>query len=305
MSYTISVDHGNSQIKTPKYVFESGISEHAVMPPITDEYIKFNNMYYTLSTSRAIYTRDKTSDNTFFILTLFAIVKELPQNCDAKNTEINLACGLPPEHFGALKDKYTDFFLNKCKKTSFEYNAKEYNICIKSVSIFPQGFAAIVPYIREVQQHNKLFIVDVGGYTVDVLMLRKGKPDLQFCRSLELGIITLCNNIKGKYNALYDVLLEDDNITEIINNKPSTVAAELQKNIRATAKHHATQIINKLRELSIDLKSNPVYFIGGGSLLLKTYFNELNLISSAKYIDDVKANAKGYFELAQHQLKSK
>ena len=36
-----------------------------------------------------------------------------------------------------------------------------------------------------------MFIVDIGGYTTDVLLLRNGKPDLQFCRSLESGVITM------------------------------------------------------------------------------------------------------------------
>jgi plasmid segregation protein ParM len=26
-----------------------------------------------------------------------------------------------------------------------------------------------------------MFVIDIGGYTTDVLLLRNGKPDLQFC----------------------------------------------------------------------------------------------------------------------------
>lgn len=38
---------------------------------------------------------------------------------------------------------------------------------------------------------------DIGGYTTDVLLLKNGKTDLQFCRSLETGIITM-NRVRVK-----------------------------------------------------------------------------------------------------------
>lgn len=46
----ISIDHGNSAIKTLNFSFISGLSEHTVKPPITDEILEYNGSYWTLYT---------------------------------------------------------------------------------------------------------------------------------------------------------------------------------------------------------------------------------------------------------------
>jgi plasmid segregation protein ParM len=64
-----------------------------------------------------------------------------------------------------------------------------------------------------------VFVIDIGGYTTDVLLLRNSRPDLQFCRSLEIGVITMNNDIIGKVGALHDMRIEDDHISAVIQNR--------------------------------------------------------------------------------------
>ena len=71
----IAVDHGNYAIKTPRFTFVSGLTEHSVRPPMTDEILEYAGKFWTLTSHRMPYMRDKTQDERFFILTLFAIVK--------------------------------------------------------------------------------------------------------------------------------------------------------------------------------------------------------------------------------------
>ena len=73
----IAIDHGNYAVKTPSFSFVSGLSEHTVKPPLTDEIIEYAGRYWTLSGKRLNYMRDKTRDERYFILSLFAIAKEL------------------------------------------------------------------------------------------------------------------------------------------------------------------------------------------------------------------------------------
>lgn len=75
----ISIDHGNYAIKTPEFSFVSGLSEHTVKPPLTEEILEFKGSYWTLSGKRLNYMRDKTQDERYFILTLFAIAELLRQ----------------------------------------------------------------------------------------------------------------------------------------------------------------------------------------------------------------------------------
>ena len=67
----IGVDHGNKQIKTVHCnPFVSGLKQ-SVTRPFGQNVLRYQNTYYTLSTERIPYRKDKTEDDRFFILTLF------------------------------------------------------------------------------------------------------------------------------------------------------------------------------------------------------------------------------------------
>lgn len=106
----VSIDHGNYAIKTPNDSFVSGLSEHTTKPPMAEEILEYDGKFWTLSGQRLIYMRDKTYDDRYFILSLFAIAKEMERvrNCSTLE-QIQLAVGLPPEHYGILKDKFANY----------------------------------------------------------------------------------------------------------------------------------------------------------------------------------------------------
>ena len=62
----IAIDHGNYAIKTPRFSFVAGLSEHATKPPLADEVIEYGGSYWTLSGRRLPYMRDKTRDNRLY-----------------------------------------------------------------------------------------------------------------------------------------------------------------------------------------------------------------------------------------------
>ena len=198
----IAIDHGNHGIKTVHHNFVSGLARHSVRPPMADEVLEYKGEYWTLSGHRLPYRRDKTRDESFFILSLFAIAKELAFAGPLPSAEkVDLAVGLPPEHYGILKDKFRDYF-KRNESIQFIYNDKPVTIMIRDVFVYPQAFAAIAPQKGQLKHHLRLFLVDIGGYTTDVLLLRQGKPDMQFCRSLESGVITMNNDIIRRVGAL-------------------------------------------------------------------------------------------------------
>ena len=59
----------------------------------------------------------------------------------------------------------------------------------------------------------------------------------------------------------------------------------------------------KLRELQVDLRANPAIFIGGGSILFRSFVEESPLVAHADFVTDPKANAIGYGMLATAQLR--
>lgn len=301
----IAIDHGNYAIKTVNHVFISGLAEHSTRPPMSEEVLEYGGKFWTLSGQRLSYMRDKTRDDRFFILSLFAIAKELQDaHCFSPVEQVELAVGLPPEHYGLLKDTFAHYF-KRTEPVKFVYNDRPVSLVIRNVFVYPQAFAAIAPQKGQLNHHLRVFLVDIGGYTTDVLLLRNGKPDMQFCRSLESGVITMNNDIIRLVGALHDMLIDDEHIHAVLTGKETILPEDVKKTIRESAAQHAKNILDSLRELQVDLRSNPAVFIGGGSLLYRDYLEHSPLVAHATFLENPNANAVGYQALAKTQLASR
>ena len=297
----IAVDHGNYSIKTPNFSFVAGLAEHTVRP-ITDDYLEYDGRFWTLTETRLHYMRDKTQDNRYFVLTLFAIIKELEKaSALSPSLTVELAVGLPPEHYSVLKDRFAPY-LACDPPIQFMYKERHYSLSIPKVLVYPQAYAAVVANSNLAVKEMRLFLIDIGGYTTDVLMIRNGKPDLQYCRSLECGTITMYNEIIRKINARYDLRIDDEHISAVLTGRNTILSSEVKSEICAATSSHANSILNQLRELQIDLRSNPAVFLGGGSLLLRPYLEKSNLVKNASFISSTNANAVGYKLLATTAL---
>ena len=104
----IAVDHGNRNMKTCSQVFTTGLIIQDKKPARGEKFMIYEEKYYILSENRIPYQRDKTQDNRFFILTLFAIVKELEGNSQIQSDDViqvDLSIGLPPKHYAELCEK--------------------------------------------------------------------------------------------------------------------------------------------------------------------------------------------------------
>ncbi len=296
-----AIDHGNSAIKTPDFVFTSGLTDYPVKPPVETDVLEFGGAFWTLSGERIPYMRDKTKDERFFILSLFAIAKELRQREALQPmVEAELAIGLPPEHY-ELRNRFAEYF--KRGTVQFKFNDTPISLMIRQVLVYPQAYAAVVPQAQIIQQNPRTFVVDIGGFTTDVLLLRGVQPDMQFCRSLEMGAIPMANGIIGRVSALHDIKIDDDHIADVIQGRPTILPDDVQETIRATVKSYAAGILDKLRELQVDLRATPAIFTGGGAALFRTFIETSSQVAKAEFVADPKANAVGFGMLATAQLR--
>ena len=218
----VAVDQGNRNMKTCNHVFTTGLTEMDKKPARGEVYLRYQDKYYTLSERRIPYQRDKTSDSRFFVLTLFAIAMELEDKTQIQPDDviqIELPIGLPPKHYKELYDRYEKYFKGDGKVFQVEYCGKEYHLCMKDVRAFVQDLAAMMTKMDKIGEAPKAVGIDIGGFTTDYLLLRRGKPDMDYCDSLEKGIITMCNEIISKVNSEYDMLLEEIDVESIIRGK--------------------------------------------------------------------------------------
>ena len=301
----ISVDHGNKSIKTPHAIFTSGLVMSDGLQGFKTDYIGWNGKYYSLTERRISYLRDKTEDDRFFILTLFAIAKELEYR-DVSETldpiEITLLVGLPPAHYEQLHSRFEQYFLRRREAIDFEYNGKYYSVRINKVLSYPQAFAAAVTQYSTLKVHSVAYIIDIGGFTIDVLKLRFGRPDLEVVESFEKGVITLYNSIASKCNSQYARILEECEIDEVIRNQPTVLPGEVQQLIRIMTSDFLAEFYNFLRERGIDVSTSKCVFAGGGSLLLRGMIERGNKVAFPIFIEDIHANASGYEVLYQSEV---
>lgn len=164
----IGVDHGNKQIKTVHCnPFVSGVKQ-SVTRPFGQNVLRYQNTYYTLSTERIPYRKDKTEDDRFFILTLFALAGEIEARgaYSSEVQRIQLAVGLPPAHFGAQVERFTQYFRQR-GVIEFEMQGKPYSIYIEDAACFPQAYAAAATMLHTLVEEPKAVILDIGGFTAD------------------------------------------------------------------------------------------------------------------------------------------
>lgn len=295
----VAVDHGNRNMKTCNFVFTTGLTEQDKKPARGEKYLKYQGKYYTLSGRRIPYQRDKTQDsrNRFWILTLFAIAMELEQKEQIQPEDviqIELAIGLPPKHFAELCEKYEQFFMGDGKVQEICYNDKTFHICIQRVIAFPQDYAAMMTKMNELKEIPKVVGIDIGGFTSDYLLMRSGRPDMDYCDSLEKGVITMYNDIISSINSEYDTLLEETDIDSIIKGKIQYYDEDVVQFVEKRVQNFVTDLLSSIRERGIDTKSTYTVFIGGGAILLERFFSNADRLGKYEFLDDMKANAVGY-----------
>lgn len=302
----VPIDHGNRNMKTEHKIFTSGFMQGDCKPAM-GEYLYYNGSYYALTEQRIPYMRDKTADDRFFILTLFAVAMEAEKQVIAAGNTIlqaALPVGLPPKHYGALYRKFEDYFKNRGIQ-QFTYKGVPYHVEITDAVAFPQDYAAAMTVYQKISGFNKVITVDIGGFTLDYLLLRDGMPDLSVCDSLEKGVIKLYNEVVSRINSEKDILLDDTDIDRIIKGENTDFDRDVIRIVENMTGTFVDDILGTLRERGLDLKASCVVFVGGGALLLREYLKNSDKIGRSIFIEDICANAKGYGILYQIQRKGR
>lgn len=296
----IAIDHGNKQVKTVHgNAIVSGVQKSKTRPYGRDV-LKYGGSYYTLSAQRIPYQKDKTADERFFILSLFAIAEEIEAQGAYTSglMPINLAIGLPPAHFGAQNKAFVRYFKRK-EPIYFSYRDKLYSILIRDVQCYPQAFAAAAMMLGELATVPRALILDVGGFTADYLLLKNGRADLSTCDSLENGVILLYNRIRSKASSDLDILLEETDVDAILlQGQGSSYGEEVAALVEYQAQEFVNDMLGALRERQLDLRTGRVIFVGGGACLLQRQIEASGKVAHPVFVEDVNANAK--FDNGRH-----
>jgi len=299
----ISIDHGNRHIKTLNHVFPASFIESGHLPTFGGDALSCDGKEYTLADQRMPQKTDKTKDDSYFILTLFAIGKELvgadtvpdalPMGC----IDVTLLVGLPPIHCKEMGLRFTRYFKERSGFITFKINQHQCTIRIVDVHVFPQAYAAVIASRQGFMDTSVVNLVDVGGYTVDLLQLIGLRPDMSICTSLYAGVNSLFQKINEQVRAKGANNIPDATIESILKNDVNALlncSQERLNLVRSSAEQFVKELLLNISQTGLDLVENRTVFVGGGSILLKEYIEKTGAVAKPFFVDDIRANAKGY-----------
>lgn len=314
-----SIDHGNHSIKTTHLVFPCGLAKGVHKPYDDDQYIKWNDMYYSLRPFNQTYMEDKTTNENYLIYTLFAacMQSELDKNGRFNiNKPCILAVGLPPEYLPSLSEKFKQYFLDYMKDgIEFEYSGKQMRMEVTDVRVYPQGQSVVYAYRpkqkasgstvvkNKILQYNDYTVVDLGGVTLDVIPFRDKKRVDESTTTEPLGINRLVKMIQKSTKVSTGYRVPEHTIQRYLNGEKEgkNIPEECIDAIERTIAEYIETIMSVLEEAIGDLRLAKVLFIGGGSILLRERIMNCSRLNkeNISVITDTKANAVGYYELTK------
>ena len=311
MKKIISLDHGNRLMKSTRQVFPSSYMESKYLPPIGGDILNYEGKTYTLVDQSLPVLNDKTEDERYFILSLFAIGKEIVKEAGMftkltpnDHIQIELLIGLPLQHYASYRKKFEQYFINRSNIIKFELNEKPYSIRITGATAFPQAYAAVVTVFNRLKDSNIVNVVDIGGFTVDCLQLHKFEPNTALCTSLYWGVNTLFQSINDQMRSTCSRDISNCIIEGILIKDPTDLAEYSEKRIEtitSAAILHVERMLAEIAQKGFDFEEDKTVFMGGGSILLEDYILQTNKVKKPIFIDDVHANAKGYHLLHDMQ----
>ena len=196
---------------------------------------------------------------------------------------------------------------------NFSYRGKTYSILIDNVGCYPQSYAAALTMFQTLSTIPKALVLDIGGMTADYLQIKYGEGDLSVCDSLENGVIRLYNRIESKVRAEQDILLTEREIDAILLGTEvqvpfgvATVVDRLAQEFIAGLSALMTTTLpamEKTIRLLHTMEEPPVIFVGGGSILLRKQIQKSGKVSNPLFVEDIRANARGYevlYKLSQN-----
>lgn len=293
----IGIDHGWSNMKTSSQVFTTGVKEITTEPALFDGVLEYKGKYYKVGSSRQEVRDTKTEDESFYLLTLAAVAKELKRR-GLWEARVFLAVGLPLTRFGSEKVDFMKY-LTAEKDVEFLYENVKYHILIESAAVFPQCYAAVADKLQTF--NKKTLIVDIGSWTIDIMPVVDKVPDESKCVTIPKGLITCMRTINEQCVRQLNGELDESFIQDIMRTGRCEIDRKYYDIAKTEIEAFCERVYNSIREYGYNLSTTPIVFVGGGASVMKLFGGiSQNNIS---YITDVKANAKGYEQLAMMGLR--
>jgi len=298
----IGIDHGYYAIKTRHCSFPAGITAYGEQEPYTRQgLLKYSGKFYVCGTGRQPIQRDKTETDNYYLLTLAAMAQELRARGAPSECSVTIAAGLPLTSFGRDKAKFHDYLLRSPQPVCFVYEGTEYRMTIEDVKLFPQGYTALFTEPDMLRDEPSLLLMDIGGWTVDLMRIDHGRPAAETCHSLEYGMIRCIDAVREEVRRQTGLSVTDAQIEQMLAGQPCSLGEEVRGIVRRQGRAYTERLLSAVLEAGFDCKAMPVVMLGGGVSVVNRHVGPRDGLCRTVALLDDRVNAAG-FESACSQL---
>ena len=290
----IGIDHGYYAIKTRHCSFPAGITAYSHEPYTLQNTLEYEGRFYVCGTGRQPILRDKTGNDNYFLLTLAAIAKEIRQRGEKSECSVVIGAGLPLTTYGREKKPFRNYLLRSSQPVCFRFEGEAYKVTIRDVLLFPQGYSAIVNHPEFVREEPSVLLMDVGGWTVDIMRLDNARPNADTCRSLELGMIRCIDETREQVRRDTGLSVTDAQVERVLAGHTCSIGEEASVIIQQQGRIYTERLLSATMEAGFDLKALPVILMGGGAAVVTRNVREQDRLCRVLPLADARANAEGY-----------
>lgn len=292
----IGIDHGWSGMKTVSQVFTTGVKEITTEPAFYEDVVEYQGSYYKVGGKRLEVRDLKVENDNFYILTLAAAAKELNRR-GMRKADVLLSVGLPLTRFGAEKQDFISY-LARNKEVAFRFEKEQYQMKIARVSVFPQCYAAVADRLKTLPK--RMVVVDIGSWTIDIMPIENSAPNEAECITIKQGLIKCMRTINEQCVRQLGNEIEEEDIQEVIKTGKGSLPQKYLEIVKESLREYAEKVYHTLIEHGYNLDITEIVFVGGGAKVMKSFGSRRE--SNIQYIEDVRANARGYEYLGRMYL---
>ena len=293
----IAIDHGYGNIKTSNFCFPANVTLQNPGLSFSDDILTYDGKSYVIGVGHKEFRADKIMDQDYYLLTLVAIGKELARR-DMTTARILIAAGLPLTWGTEQQERFQKYLMQNAH-VDFTYKGTDFHVDVQEAMVFLQGVAAVANQIRTLKGTNML--VDIGNGTMNVLNINGREVIAESCFTEKYGTYQCVIKAREMLQRKFGSLPTDAQIEKYLRSLNADISEKYKMVIHDTAKQYVADIFRRLREHEYDPDLMKLWVVGGGGCLVKN-FGEYDA-DQVNFIEDLRANAKGYERLARRALK--
>ncbi len=140
-----------------------------------------------------------------------------------------------------------------------------------------------------------LLLLDIGGWTVDLMCIDNGRPIIGTCHSLEYSMIRCIDEVRERVRQNTGLSLTDAQIEQVLAGRSCSLEETVRSLIREQGRLYTERLLSAVLEAGFDYHTLSVVMMGGGaSVVSRRVRLSDGLCRTVTLLDDRVVNAQGY-----------